>query len=693
MKTRTIAIIAITFLLLQAVAAVPNWMNVSVTAEGETTPPHTLKHNTGKNLDSVTDDYYTLDGTFNLNQEKPITIKLLNTEYKFELLEDGAITVYKLVNDELEHETSIDFYPGGNNSFCSEKKELCWKIISFFGWKISETYFTMPGILDAIEKYRQNKATNVANDAKKIINDSRTAEAREAEIITCNPGEITTANNPIKECNNYLDGLKKWSQKNGLPTRGIDILLVESLAMVESSCQDNSTNGYGLLNVVECISTDNPCTLEENMDKGTKKLAEDYDEIKKTDISDNDSRILLLFSYNRGIGAAKRAAANLKKGMNLNDALFEACRYYYDKGSYGECNGFDKQACCGRQGTRNGTTHLGAGLGARYPEKVLSIYKKACNSAKGQPASKSTTVTTPSIISIEKKSGGTWTGVKANNSLDISKDTIRVNFNYGEEKGVKDDYADLEIWALTTEEKNEMTNNPDSFKSNNTNRLLQFIFAGTQGETADKDTQEYNSGAELDLSKAREKSTRTRGNYSLDSFLGDIHVASDSQNKPIARKYYLSISTSNSANAPWHDSELFPIKLTSPNISGGQTAQEKKEWLGLDFVRSMDKEKGITTAEKISDGMKFYDEQCIKEITNVRRAVGGTTVFVKITDLKLNIGDTKNICLKIETTDKNGKTIKGRTMIEINNLEDSDLDYLDITDDDLTNRGQYDENP
>lgn len=199
----------------------------------------------------------------------------------------------------------------------------------------------------------------------------------------CNfSAEITSANNPITGCNEELSLLKQYSTANGLTERGIDILLVESLVYTESTCISNPGNGQGLMQVVDCAKNKEPiCTLEENINKGTKMLFDNYNQIKSMGLSSIDSLTLVLFSYNRGMGTARKAASYMNSEMNLTDSMFEACKFYYS--SYDGCGGFDIQACCGKTGTQNGVPHTGAGLGADYPRVILNKYKNACTAVGG----------------------------------------------------------------------------------------------------------------------------------------------------------------------------------------------------------------------------------------------------------------------------------------------------------------------
>jgi len=186
------------------------------------------------------------------------------------------------------------------------------------------------------------------------------------------PENFDISGTSLEACEPYVDLVDEYMNKNGLYARGFDILLVLSLMRTESSCRHDWENNQGLMQVVEC-GRRGGCSIEENIDLGTKHLAGDFNLVSGTGLSMSDKVTIFLFSYNRGKGTAQRALDNMENGMEINDAMKEACFYYYDQGEYGGCSGFNKEACC-----------TGSGLGMNYPKKILeTFYYSTCGQVGG----------------------------------------------------------------------------------------------------------------------------------------------------------------------------------------------------------------------------------------------------------------------------------------------------------------------
>ncbi|MFH1256890.1 MAG: transglycosylase SLT domain-containing protein [Candidatus Diapherotrites archaeon] len=220
-------------------------------------------------------------------------------------------------------------------------------------------------------------------------NSQGTCEQQQSQAGFCQFSvEITTANNPISACNPYLDLLKQYSTQSGLTSRGIDILLVESIIKQESSCNPN-INNQGLMQVVSCDSggANYPCSLEKNIDLGTKELASNYENIVGKGISGSEAIQLILFSYNRGKAAANLAIEYRSQGQSLFDAMYSACEYFYIQNAPGSTcthSNFDVYACCGKPGIAYGQQVSGYGYGAKYAEKILTEnYQPACAAVGG----------------------------------------------------------------------------------------------------------------------------------------------------------------------------------------------------------------------------------------------------------------------------------------------------------------------
>jgi cell wall-associated NlpC family hydrolase len=145
--------------------------------------------------------------------------------------------------------------------------------------------------------------------------------------------------------------LTKYLDQNGLRKRGFDKELVLALMMTESGCDPDPGNGQGIMQVVACEGS---CGLEQNIDAGTKHLADDYDTVKSIGAKGGALATLTFFSYNRGVGTASMAARKTVGGMEVKQAMQEACDSY-----------FSADLC------------TGPGLGPRYPERVAQYYAGA----------------------------------------------------------------------------------------------------------------------------------------------------------------------------------------------------------------------------------------------------------------------------------------------------------------------------
>ncbi len=169
------------------------------------------------------------------------------------------------------------------------------------------------------------------------------------------------------DCKTYFDKFKHYHGVNGLASRGIDLLTILSIAKQESSCSISPGNGQGIMQVVSCSDCDgNP---DKAIDLGTKEFAEKYDNVANKGLTGRTAITFVFFGYNRGNAAADRAIDNYKnKGMSEYDAMLESCKHYYPSG----CGGHDMAWCC-----------EGEGLGAKYPEKIWSIYEAACKDIGG----------------------------------------------------------------------------------------------------------------------------------------------------------------------------------------------------------------------------------------------------------------------------------------------------------------------
>ncbi len=151
------------------------------------------------------------------------------------------------------------------------------------------------------------------------------------------------------EMNALLD---KYMNQNGLYQRGFDKELVLALMMTESGCENDKSNGQGIMQVEACESMG--CSLEQNIDMGTQHLAGDYDYAVSMGATGGDIPNLIFFGYNRGKGSEELAMTIYRGGADLKSAMNQAC-----------LSNFDASKC------------EGDGLGMHYPERVAQYYSGA----------------------------------------------------------------------------------------------------------------------------------------------------------------------------------------------------------------------------------------------------------------------------------------------------------------------------
>ncbi|MFA6049349.1 MAG: hypothetical protein WC792_05400 [Candidatus Micrarchaeia archaeon] len=146
--------------------------------------------------------------------------------------------------------------------------------------------------------------------------------------------------------------LDKYMAQNGLYDRGFDKELVLALMMTESGCENDKSNGQGIMQVEACESMG--CSLEQNIDMGTQHLAGDYDYAVAMGASGGEIPNLIFFGYNRGKGSEQLAMTLYQEGVDLKSAMNQAC-----------LSNFDASLC------------EGDGLGMHYPERVAQYYSGA----------------------------------------------------------------------------------------------------------------------------------------------------------------------------------------------------------------------------------------------------------------------------------------------------------------------------
>ncbi len=183
----------------------------------------------------------------------------------------------------------------------------------------------------------------------------------------------------LSACQSVYSDVKRAADKLGYASACNDpgLLMLFSKLFQESSCDPAGIQG--LFQIPACEKKGG-CTYAENIDLGLKESISNCLAVKRA-LPNQDTQTIAeatLFAYNRGEGTLARAVSLFKGGADWKQSMVQACQAEYDRGSYEGCGGFDRNACCGLQGTYKGASHSGSGLGSRYGEKILGIYRRAC---------------------------------------------------------------------------------------------------------------------------------------------------------------------------------------------------------------------------------------------------------------------------------------------------------------------------
>ncbi len=189
----------------------------------------------------------------------------------------------------------------------------------------------------------------------------------------------------LSACKSVYADVKAEAARQGYASACNDpgLLLLFSKLYQESSCNP-SLNSQGLFQIPACQKKG--CTYRENVERGIRESISNCLAVKKSLPFADTTTIAeaTLFAYNRGEGTLARAISIYETGGDWKQSMVSACLTEFDAGSYGNCGGFDRNACCGLQGTHDGEPHSGNGLGSRYGEKILGLFKLACRQAGGR---------------------------------------------------------------------------------------------------------------------------------------------------------------------------------------------------------------------------------------------------------------------------------------------------------------------
>jgi len=175
----------------------------------------------------------------------------------------------------------------------------------------------------------------------------------------------------LKKCDRFKDSFVKYMEKYGL-TEKVDLLLIYALTFQESNCNENINEG-GIMQVDHgCLDrSDNKCITDVDFAimKGVEEFSQKYETIS-SEISGEDLLKLVLFGYNRGTAAAKKALEYIKGGSSLEDGMLKACKYYYDGKKNKAVDSKGNDMC----------TY--PGYGVKYHVAVLGHFDKACKELK-----------------------------------------------------------------------------------------------------------------------------------------------------------------------------------------------------------------------------------------------------------------------------------------------------------------------
>jgi len=180
----------------------------------------------------------------------------------------------------------------------------------------------------------------------------------------------------LQGCVNFKEIVLQEMQNLGMLDKGIDPLLIFSLAQQESSC--NPQDARGLLMVDSCARPETKCEDErERIVRGLTIFNDNMNSLQQKGIEGVDLIKMTLFSYNRGIGTANKAVERIKLGESMEKAMEDACREVYDK----DCKGTDDLCNKDKKGNDKCTD---TGYGVDYPRIVLKKYQDYCDDLDGE---------------------------------------------------------------------------------------------------------------------------------------------------------------------------------------------------------------------------------------------------------------------------------------------------------------------
>ena len=183
-------------------------------------------------------------------------------------------------------------------------------------------------------------------------------------------------NTNLRECTDYLNEIRSVTPAN------TDPLLVASLLDTESNCNPRVNGGIAQVDATRCnpsVEVCPPTPIDEQIEAGLEVFDSNYKAVVEKGIGNKEQAIRFsLLGYNRGTSIAENAIkySLLDESLSLKGSMLKACKEVYNK----EGNG-----CLYCEKTATGLDKCNDyGLGAKYPDKVLSKYKEACEDIGGE---------------------------------------------------------------------------------------------------------------------------------------------------------------------------------------------------------------------------------------------------------------------------------------------------------------------
>ncbi|MEW6295803.1 MAG: hypothetical protein AB1467_05960 [Candidatus Diapherotrites archaeon] len=189
-------------------------------------------------------------------------------------------------------------------------------------------------------------------------------EAKTALSQACNITKESVTPQSLSRCEPLKTPIETFSS-----SFTVDPLMMTSIYWQESKCNPNEADG-GLCQLTS-ENRQGITTTEQQIRQCTKLYSDCLQNARGKGLSGEEATQYALFCFNRGQGT-QNLALDLKynQGKDNYTAMAEACYTYFKNG----CGKLSAKDCC-----------EGEGFGARYPEKVLGIYNKACSEI-GTPA-------------------------------------------------------------------------------------------------------------------------------------------------------------------------------------------------------------------------------------------------------------------------------------------------------------------